>query len=248
MRAMILAAGDGTRLRPITLETPKILVPLFGRPVVLYIMSWLKSHNISKIALNLHHLSDKVCDYLGDGSSFNMAISYSWEETLLGTAGAIKKMSSFFDGTFIVVSGDTVTNFNLTEMIRLHKERNSKATIALIETSIPEGGGLVKIDDKGKVLSFLEKPKFEEIGGRSSAPVLINAGTYILEQQVLDYIPEGRFCDFGRDVFPKLLELGIPMFTYKLNQDDIFIDVGTIKKYKQANSGSPYPIVSKFNL
>ena len=227
---MILAAGEGTRLRPLTLDTPKILLPLAGQPLLKHLLSWLTRNGCSEVAINLHHLPNETRSYLGDGSLFGLKkVFYSQEETLLGTAGGVKRAQDFFTSTFVVVYGDTVSVFNLDEMFRFHRERSALATIALVEMSKPWEAGIVEIDGLGRVSSFVEKPPRD-----SGCSNLGNGGVYILEKDVLSYIPDGQTCDFGHDIFPRLLELKLPVYGYRLPAGEHIIDIGDFDRYQKA--------------
>jgi mannose-1-phosphate guanylyltransferase/phosphomannomutase len=229
-KAMILAAGEGTRLRPLTLETPKVLLPVDGVPLICHTLAWLKGHGISEIAINLYHLGEKIKGFLANGSRFGMDISYSHEETILGTAGGVKRMEKFFDGTFVVVYGDMLTDFDLRAMIAFHQHKKALATLALFETSNPLEVGVVQLDKEDRVVSFVEKPpRHTRVGS------LASGGIYLLERQVLDYIPASRFCDFAYDVFQKLLQTSLPVCGYALDSQNYLIDIGTSEKYRQAN-------------
>ena len=235
IKAMILAAGEGTRLRPLTLKTPKALLPVAGVPLIEHILLWLKRHSISEVALNLHHLGDKISDFLGDGSRLGMKVVYSKEENILGTAGGVKRMEHFFDGTFAVVYGDTLTDFDLGAMLRFHRIKNSMATIALLELNNPWEVGVVEINKEGQILNFVEKPP------RGSEPSnLSSGGIYILEKSIFDYIPVDGAPDFGYDVFPKLTELKLPVYGYIMKPEDYWIDIGSIGKYEKANKDVKY--------
>lgn len=229
-KAMVLAAGEGTRLSPLTLETPKVLLPVGAVPLVCRTLAWLKSHGISQVAINLYHLGNKIREFLGNGSWFGVEISYSWEETLLGTAGGVKKMAHFFSNTFVVVYGDVLTDFDLAAMISFHQEKKALVTLALFEAPEPSEVGVVQLDKDGRVLDFVEKPPKEaDLGNLGSG------GVYVLERQVLDYIPNQGFCDFAYDIFPKLIQAGLPIYGYVLDSQDYLIDIGTPEKCCQAN-------------
>lgn len=230
MKAMILAAGEGTRLRPLTLTMPKPLVPVAGVPVIEYILRWLKSHDINAVAINLHHLADRVMEFIGDGSRFGVRIVYSPETTLLGTAGGVKRMADFFDDTFVVVYGDVLTDFNLSAMVRFHRHKKAVATLALINVPNPWEVGVVEIDPDGRVLDFVEKPP-----RGSERGTLGSGGVYILEKEILDYVPDGVFWDFAYHVFPEVIRLGLPVYGYCLNNGDHLLDIGSLEKYRQAN-------------
>lgn len=230
MKAMILAAGEGTRLRPLTSETPKVLLPVGGRPLIEHQLSWLKSHGIREVAINLYHLGNNIKDFLGDGSRFKMEIIYSPEEALLGTAGGVKRMESFFSDTFVVVYGDVLTDFNLSEMIAFHKETKAKATLSVLKEPERPGAGIIEMGNKGRILSFVEKPP-----PGSALSSLSNGGIYILEKEVLNYVPGDGSPDFAYDVFPKLIELNLSLYGYVLKPGDYLIDIGTTDKYQKAN-------------
>ena len=150
---MVLAAGEGTRLRPLTLETPKVLLPIRGKPLIESTIGWLKSHGIFEVVVNLHHLGDKIRDFLGDGSRFGVEVTYSAEETLLGTAGGVKRMEHFFDDdTFVVVYGDVLTDFNLSKMIQFHREKKATATLAILKVPNPWEVGMVEMNQEGRIL------------------------------------------------------------------------------------------------
>ena len=230
MRAIILAAGEGIRLRPLTLETPKVLLPVGGVPLIEHTLIWLNNYGISEVAISLYHLGEKIKDFLGDGSRFGMSISYSPEETLLGTAGGVKRMEPFFTDTFVVVYGDVLTNFDLDAMVRFHQAKNSLATIAVLWVPNPWDVGIVEMNEEGRVLSFTEKPPCgSEMGNFGSG------GVYVLEKRTLDYIPAKGPSDFAYDIFPKLLELSLPAYGYVLKPDDYLLDIGTTDKYQKAN-------------
>jgi len=230
-KAMILAAGEGTRLRPLTLETPKVLLPIGGVPLICHTLAWLKRHGISEVAVNLHHLGEKIREFLGNGSRFGLEISYSQEEPILGTAGGVKRMEHFFDGTFIVVYGDVLTDIDLSVMIAFHQDKKALATLALFEAPNPSDVGVVQLDKEDRVVSFVEKPPRE-----ASPRSLGSGGIYVLERKVLDSIPSQGFYDFAYDVFPRLIQSRLPICGYVLDFRDYLIDIGTPEKYRKANS------------
>lgn len=232
VKAMILAAGEGTRLRPLTLEMPKVLLPVGGVPLICHTLSWLKSHGISEVAVNLYHLGEKIKDFLGDGSRFGIKVFYSPEETLLGTAGGVKRMEHFFGSTFVVVYGDVLTDFDLTVMIQFHREKNAVATLVVLEVSNPWEVGVVEIDDGGGIVHFAEKPPKGTKPGN-----LGSGGIYILEKEVLDCVPLQGCSDFAYDIFPKLIKHGARIYGYLLNPEDYLHDIGTLDKYQKVNEG-----------
>jgi len=229
-KAMILAAGEGTRLRPLTLETPKVLLPVAGVPLICYTLTWLRSHGIREVCINLHHLGNRIKESLGDGSRLGVEIRYSDEDALLGTAGGVKKVEHFFDTTFVVVYGDVLTDFNLSAMMEFHQEQKAIATLAVTKVSNPCETGIVQMKEEGRIISFIEKPsKGTEMGN------MTNGGVYVLERQVLDFIPNQGFCDFAYDIFPKLIRANFPVCGYVLRHEDYLIDIGTVDKYLKAN-------------
>ncbi len=229
-KAMILAAGKGTRLRPSTLELPKVLLPIAGKPLLAYELTWLKLNGVSDVAINLHHLGDKVKDFLGDGSHYGIKALYSNEEKLLGTAGGVKKVESFFESTFLVIYGDFLLDFNLKRMLQFHRNSHALATLALMPVVNPHEVGIVGLNSEGKVVSFVEKPASSAVAGN-----LANCGVYILEKEIFKYIPEGIPTDFAYDIFPKLLKLGLPVYGYVPGAGESLIDTGTLEKYESVN-------------
>lgn len=242
MKAMILAAGEGTRIRPLTLTTPKVLLKIGGIPLIQHTLSWLRRYSIRKVAINIHYLREEIEKFLGDGSQSGIELLYSTEESLMGTAGGVKNIESFFDGTFIVVYGDVLTDFNLGKMIEFHKEKKAAATLALMERIERQDVGLVELDADNRILSFTEKPSLSTASGG-----LMSGGVYVLEPSVLEYIPRDIYSDFAYDVFPKLIEYGLPMYGYILNNEDYLLDIGTNEKYKRANIDARTGKVKIFN-
>lgn len=230
MKAMILAAGEGTRLRPLTLETPKVLLPIGGVPLIQHSLAWLKSYGIFEIAVNLHYLGDKIRGFLGDGSRFGVKITYSQEETLLGTAGGVRRMEQFFNDTFMVVYGDNLTDFDLSAMLEFHREKMALATLAIFKAPNPSEVGIVRINGQRRITSLVEKAPLG-----SALENLANGGIYVLEREVLSHIPSQGFSDFSYSIFPKLIKLGLPVYGYALRPEDYFLDIGTPDNYHQAN-------------
>jgi NDP-sugar pyrophosphorylase family protein len=230
IKAMILGAGEGTRLRPLTLDTPKSMIPVHGVPMIQHTLIWLKTHGITEVAVNLNYLGEKIKSYVGDGSPFGMRVVYSEEETLLGTAGGVKRMAGFLGERFVVAYGDILTDFNLSEMVRQHLDTRAVATISLFTPDDPSGYGIAQMDGVGRITNFIEKPKI-----KFAVPPQANAGIYVLEKQVLDFVPQSDKCDFGFDVFPQLIRAGLPVFGYSLKPGDYWIDIGSLERYKTAN-------------
>jgi len=229
MRAMIMAAGIGTRLRPVTDVLPKPMVPIANRPALYHILALLKRHGITEVVINLHHLPDLITDYLGDGSLLGMEITYSFERELLGTAGGVKNNAAFLEGgTFLVMSGDALTDADLTGLVSAHRGNGAIATMAVKEVPDPSEYGVVVTDDEGRVVGFQEKPTIEEARSR-----LCNCGMYVFEPEILSHIPEGQFDDFGKRLFPDLLKQGVPFHAYAI--DEYWSDVGNLKEYVRGN-------------
>jgi NDP-sugar pyrophosphorylase family protein len=229
MKAFILAAGAGTRLRPLTDSCPKPMLPIAGEPLLAHTLRWLHRYGVVEAALNLHHLPDVVRDGLGDGASFGMRLSYSYEPELLGTAGAARRVAElypgFFDETFAVIYGDLLLDLDLTDLLAFHRERDSLFTIALKYTSTPQSQGMIEVNERGRVLRFVEKPSQWDGGD------VANAGVYICEPAVLDRIPPG-FSDFGHNIIPALLQEGAPVYGRPLR--GYLLDIGTPAAYAEA--------------
>jgi histidinol-phosphate phosphatase family protein len=226
---MILAAGEGRRLWPFTLGTPKVLVPLGEVILIEHTLSWLKDHGVSEVIMNLYHAGEKIRSFLGDGSRFGMKLCYSVEEKLLGTAGGVRQAGHFFNDTFAVVYGDTLTDFDLTAMAHYHESKRSLVTLAIVEVTNPEDMGVVEINEEGRILSFVEKPRYHQ-----KVRKLASCGIYIFQREILNHIPDRDHSDFAYDVFPQLLKLNIPFYGYRLKPEDYFIDIGTPARYQRA--------------
>lgn len=230
MKVMIMAAGIGTRLRPLTDLMPKPMAPIVNRPALYHILRLLHRHGLQQVVINLHHLPEAITNYFGDGSGMGMDISYSFEPELLGTAGGVKKNAAFFEGkTFLVMSGDALTDVDLTGLIAAHRRNGSIATMAVKEVADPTQYGVVVANDEGRVVAFQEKPSLEEARSR-----LCNCGIYVFEPEILSYIRAGEFDDFGRRVFPDLLRQGVPFHIYEVSS--YWSDVGNLKEYVRGNS------------
>ena len=229
-KAMILAAGMGTRLRPLTSAVPKCLLPVGNTPIIKHQVRWLKRYGVRKVAVNLYHKGDEIKAALGDGAAYGVDIRYSPEETLLGTAGGIRRMEAFLNETCYLVYGDTVSNVDLSSLAEFHRQKQALITIVLFEAANPSETGIVDIDEDGKVTGFTEKPP----GGKRPG-MLSNGGIYILEPEILNYIADDGYSDFGFDVFPRLIEEKVPVYGYRLDPEEYLIDIGTIKKYRQVN-------------
>jgi len=228
VKAMVLAAGKGTRLFPLTGEMPKPMAPVVDTPIIRHIFELLSGHGIAEAHVNVHYLADALLAAYGEESRVNgMTVRLSREDELLGTAGGVKRLAKNFDGTFVVVSGDALTDVNLGELVRLHKEKGALATIALRRVFDTSEFGVVELDGDGDILGFQEKPDPKE-----AISTLANTGIYVLEQRALEYIPEDTFFDFARDVFPRFLEAGEKFVGYQ--GDFYWSDIGTLEAYRQA--------------
>jgi mannose-1-phosphate guanylyltransferase len=228
MKAMALAAGKGTRLFPLTGEIPKPLAPVVDTPIIRHIFGLLASHGIEEVHVNVHYLADALLDAYGEESRTNgMKVHLNREDELLGTAGGVKRLAAFFDNTFVVVSGDALTDVDIGELVAFHKEKEVLATVALRRVYDTSEFGVVVVDDDSNVTGFQEKPDPEE-----AISTLANTGIYVLEPRALDYVPEDTFFDFAKDVFPKYLEEGERFVGYQ--GDFYWSDIGTLEAYRQA--------------
>src|SRR5450756_515734 len=214
-KAMILAAGSGTRLRPLTDRVPKAMVPVVGKPVLQYAVERLRDSGVREIAINLCHLPRVVMDHFGDGTGWGVKIHYSVEQEALGTAGGVKRAQGLFDGPFFVWYGDNLSTIDLAGLYRFHRARGGVATMALCHWEYVNASGIVGVDADGRITRFLEKPSPEQVFSH-----WINAGIYVLEPQVLDAIPPGTCYDFGRDLFPALLDRGDPLYGYQMSEGE----------------------------
>lgn len=226
IKAMILCAGVGTRLKPLTDKCSKSMLDINGKPLLEYTIDLLKKHGITEIAVNLYHNPESITKYFGDGSKLGVKIKYSLEEKLRGTAGALANFRDFFDDTFVVIYGDVFSNLDLKDMIDFHKSHKGMITIALYKVDNPTECGIVEFEENGKISRFLEKPKADKI-----FTDLANAGIYIIEPQIFEYIPEQEPCDFGKELFPWLLDKGVPIYGYPI--EEYLIDIGTVDKYNR---------------
>ncbi|MDL2289150.1 NTP transferase domain-containing protein [Clostridia bacterium OttesenSCG-928-F22] len=223
MKAVIMAGGEGQRLRPLTCTIPKPMVPVLGRPVMEYGVELLKNHGITKIATTLAYMPEVIKAHFGNGEQFGAELHHYLEETPLGTAGSVKNAQRFLDETFIVLSGDAITDIDLSKAIAFHKEKKSVATLVLKKVEIPLEFGVVIINGECRIQRFLEKPSWGEVFSD-----LANTGIYILEPQVFDYIGEGKV-DFSKDVFPRLLADDLPIYGFE--SDGYWCDIGCIEQY-----------------
>lgn len=228
MKGMILAAGEGRRLRPFTDHVPKPMLLVAGRPLLEHTIAHLRDCGLTELAVNLYHLPAAVMDYFGDGSRWGVQLHYSVEERLLGSAGGVKRLQSFFDDTFVVFYGDLLTWTDLRPVIAWHRQAKVMATLGLYRVPDPWNRGIVQLDGGQNIVRFVEKPPRDQVFSN-----LANAGIYVLEPEVLERIPSEQAYDFGHDVFPGMLTDGIQIAGYVI--EDLLIDIGLPEKYEEAN-------------
>ncbi|MBI2860636.1 MAG: NDP-sugar synthase [Chloroflexi bacterium] len=227
MKAVILVGGKGTRLRPLTCKTPKAAIPILNRPALEHMLRYLEGHGIHDVILATGHLADSI-DGILKSIQIDIRTLPVLETMPLGTAGAVKNASRYLDDAFVVLNGDIVTGIDLSEMARLHRQVRPRVTMALTPVDNPTMYGVVETTDCGLVKKFVEKPGWDRVTTN-----LINAGIYIIEPAVLDYVAESTMVMFEDYVFPRLLEQGEPVLAYP--SDAYWIDVGTPEKYLKVN-------------
>jgi mannose-1-phosphate guanylyltransferase / phosphomannomutase len=231
MKAVIMAGGEGSRLRPLTCTIPKPMVPVAGKPTMEHIINLLKKHSITDIATTLFYLPEAIMEHFSDGSKFGVNLNYFVEQTPLGTGGSVLNAKEFLDDSFIVISGDALTDIDLEKAMEFHKSKGSKATLILKRTSIPLEYGIVITDIEGQILRFLEKPSWGEVFSDT-----INTGIYILEPEIFSYYNKGDNFDFSKDLFPRLLKHNVPLYGYIA--DEYWCDIGDLNTYLQTNFDS----------
>ncbi len=228
MKGMILAAGEGRRLRPLTDHLPKPMLLIAGKPLLEHTLIYLRDNGVTDLAINLYHLPQAVIDYFGDGAPWGVNLRYSVEERLLGSAGGVKRLQDFFDDTFIIFYGDLLTQTDLRPMIARHHQAGVMATMGLYRVPDPWNRGIVQLAESGLITRFAEKPPRDQVFSN-----LANAGIYVLEPEVLTRIPANQLYDFGHDVFPAMLADGLSIAGYIIK--DLLIDIGLPEKYEEAN-------------
>ncbi|MEG6512827.1 mannose-1-phosphate guanyltransferase [Desulforamulus ruminis] len=228
MKAIIMAGGEGTRLRPLTCGLPKPMMPVVNRPMMEHIVHLLKKHQITDIGVTLQYLPEHIRDYFGNGSEFDVHMRYYLEEVPLGTAGSVKNAQDFLDETFVVISGDALTDLNLTRAMEFHRQKGAMATLVLTPVDCPLEFGVVITDREGRITQFLEKPGWGEVFSDT-----VNTGIYILEPEVLNYFEPGKKFDFSKDLFPLLLRDKQPLFGVSLS--GYWCDIGNLQQYVQAH-------------
>ncbi|HEV2368753.1 MAG TPA: sugar phosphate nucleotidyltransferase, partial [Acidimicrobiales bacterium] len=228
MKAVIMAGGEGTRLRPLTSNQPKPMIPLANRPMMEHIIRLLREHGFTDIVVTVAFLANAIRTYFGDGSELGVRMVYASEETPLGTAGSVRNAMAELDERFLVISGDVLTDLDLSAVVRYHEEKGATATIALKAMENPLEFGIVITREDGSIDRFLEKPTWGQVFSDT-----INTGIYVLEPDVFDYIEDGGVVDFAGDVFPAMLQADVPMFGYAV--EGYWEDVGNLEAYLRAH-------------
>ena len=224
-----MAGGEGTRLRPLTSNQPKPMVPIVGKPCMEHILELLKLHGFEDVIVTVAFLPQAIRSYFGNGDTLGMEIGYSVEESPLGTAGSVRLAAGRLDDTFLVISGDALCDVDLTRLVAYHREKNASVTIGLKAVDNPLEFGIVVTDEDGRVERFLEKPSWGQVFSDT-----INTGIYVLEPEVLKHVPTDRPYDFSKELFPLLLEMGRPIYGCVL--DGYWQDIGNLDQYRQANA------------
>ena len=228
MKALFLAGGMGTRLKPLTDDLPKPMVPMMGKPLLERNMLKLKACGVDEVILSICYKPKKIEKYFGDGTKLGLKIHYICEDIPLGTGGAIKNTEEFFNDTFIIFNADILSDINIVDMMKFHKEKCAAVTIAVTQVENPSAYGVIEYNENLYAESFTEKPKLSEIKSN-----YINAGIYIFEPNVLKEIPDSQLVSIERETFPLLLKKGYPIAVYK--SDGYWMDIGTIEKYVQVH-------------
>lgn len=231
MKALVLAAGAGTRLRPFTDGCPKPMVHVGGRPAITHILGWLREHHVTDVAINLHHFPRVLTDHVGDGAAFGVRVRYSLEAPRpLGTAGSLRPLRDFFAGAeaFVVVYGDVLTDLDLTALMQRHRATRADATMALTTVEDPTRAGIVAFGEDGRITRMVEKPKAEDVFSRWA-----NAGVYVCGPAVLDYVAAEGAQDFAAELFPAMLRDGRHL--QAMPSEATVIDFGAPGRLEQAN-------------
>ncbi len=224
--AVVLSAGLGTRLRPLTDTCPKPMVPVAGVPLLERTVRHLAAHGVTDVCVNLHHLPEVVLSHFGDGSAFGARLHFRTERELLGTAGALNAFREYLSDSFLVWYGDVLSEFDVSAFLRYHARKGGMASIGLYRVDNPTQCGLVDMDPDGRITRFVEKPPV-------AFTDLANAGVYVCEPGVFDFVPPLGFSDFGRDVFPVMLKAGEALYGYPI--EERLIDIGSPEKLAKAN-------------
>jgi mannose-1-phosphate guanylyltransferase len=224
VQALVLAGGEGTRLRPLTTTYPKPVVPLVDRPFIGFMLDWLRGHGVDRVVMSCGHMAAQVREVLGDGSAFGVALEYAQEPRPLGTGGAVKFAEERLDERFLVLNGDVLTDLDLSAQVAQHEATGARATLALVAVEDPSNYGLVRTNGAGEVTEFVEKPAADQVDTSH-----VSAGAYVLERSVLELLPPGRPASLERDLFPRLA--GDGLFGHVAS--GYWMDIGTPQRYLQ---------------
>src|SRR5207302_8394535 len=228
MKAVVMAGGEGTRLRPLTSNQPKPMVPIVGKPCMEHIVELLKRHGFEDVIVTVAFLPQAIRSYFGNGETLGVDIGYSVEESPLGTAGSVRRAAGRLDDTCLVISGDALCDVDLRGLVAAHREKGASVTIGLKSVDNPLEFGIVVTDEDGRVERFLEKPSWGQVFSDT-----INTGIYVIEPEVLRHIPTDRPYDFSKELFPLLLEMGRPLYGFVL--EGCWQDIGNLDQFRQAN-------------
>ena len=228
MKAVVMAGGEGNRLRPLTSNQPKPMVPVVGKPCMEHILELLREHGMNEVIVTVAFLPQAIRSYFGEGETLGMQIGYSVEESPLGTAGSVRLTARQLDETFLVISGDALCDVDLSALVAFHKEKGAAVTIGLKSVDNPLEFGIVVTDEEGRIERFLEKPSWGQVFSDT-----INTGIYVMEPEVLKHVPDDRPYDFSKELFPYLLEMGRPLYGYVM--DGYWQDIGNLDQFRQAN-------------
>jgi mannose-1-phosphate guanylyltransferase/phosphomannomutase len=228
VKAVVMAGGEGTRLRPLTSNQPKPMVPIVGKPCMEHILELLRKHGFDDVIITLAFLPQAIRSYFGSGDALGLSIEYSVEESPLGTAGSVRLASGKLDDTVLVISGDALCDIDLGKLLAFHREKGAAVTIGLKSVENPLEFGIVVTDEDGRIERFLEKPSWGQVFSDT-----INTGIYVLEPEVLKHVPTDRPYDFSKELFPLLLEMGRPL--YGMVCDGYWQDIGNLDQFRQAN-------------
>jgi mannose-1-phosphate guanylyltransferase / phosphomannomutase len=228
MKAVVMAGGEGNRLRPLTSNQPKPMVPVVGKPCMEHILELLREHEMNEVIVTVAFLPQAIRSYFGQGETLGMQIGYSVEESPLGTAGSVRLTAKQLDETFLVISGDALCDVDLSALVAFHKEKGAAVTIGLKSVENPLEFGIVVTDEEGRIERFLEKPSWGQVFSDT-----INTGIYVMEPEVLKHVPGDRPYDFSKELFPYLLEMGRPLYGYVM--DGYWQDIGNLDQFRQAN-------------
>lgn len=228
MQCLILSAGLGTRLKPLTDNLPKVMIPLLDKPLLQWQIEWFKKFGISEFLINLHHLPEKIKDYFGDGSKFGVTISYNFEQEILGTGGAIWGFKDKLQDNFLLIYGDVFNRVDYSKFLKYSQEKGGIGTMVVRKTDHPHDSDLVELDEGNKFIKIHTKPhvssfKFHDLWAMT--------GIYFFSKQILDFIPENKYSELDHDVLPKVVESNENFYGY--TSEEYIKDIGTIERYKE---------------